>query len=358
MTIDGVQLGIIEGFYGRPWEHDARLHVVTRLAAAGYSFYHYAPKADPYLRARWDEPFPDREAEELRRLSASCRAIGVRFGVGLSPFQIFHRFDSAARAALAAKISDLDAVGIDDLAVLFDDMRGDLPDLARVQADITHWIAGRTKARRVIMCPTYYSDDVVLDRVFGRRPEGFLADLGGALDPAIHVYWTGPEVCSREISPGHLEGVADRLRRKPFLWDNYPVNDGPRMSRHLHLRAFTGRPWTIARRVEAHAVNPALQPMLSLVPALTLAAAYRDGDRHCYHAAFREAAVEILGPEFARSLEGDVLFLDDSGRDRLDEATRSRLRARYEAIDHPAAREITAFLDGAYETSSLDVETQ
>ncbi len=334
------------------------MRVASTLAGAGYSFYHYAPKADPYLRKRWDQPFPELAAEELKRFAGSCRALGMRFGVGLSPFEVFNRFDAAARAALAAKLADLDAIGIDDLAVLFDDMRSDRPDLARVQAEIVHWIAARSAATRVIMCPTYYCDDIILDRVFGPRPQGFLSDLGRTLDPSVCIYWTGPEVCSREISPGHLAQVADRLQRKPFLWDNYPVNDGPRMAEHLHLRAFTGRGHAIARRITAHAVNPALQPTLSLIPALTLAAAYREKGRYCYHAAFRSAARTVLGADFAQVLEGDILSLDDAGRDRLDDARRARLRARYEAIDHPAAREITAFLDGAYATSSFEVETQ
>ncbi len=351
-------LGIIEGFYGRPWSFEARQHVTSTLSGAGYGFYHYAPKADPYLRKRWDQPFPEPEAEALTRFAVSCRALGMRFGVGLSPFEVFNRFNAAAKAALAAKLADLDAIGIDDLAILFDDMRSERPDLAHVQAEIVHWIAGRTTATRLIMCPTYYSDDIILDRVFGPRPPGFLSDLGRALDPAVCIYWTGPEVCSREISPGHLAQVADRLRRKPILWDNYPVNDGPRMAEHLHLRAFTGRGHAIARSITAHAVNPALQPTLSLIPALTLAAAYREKDRYCYHEAFRSAARTVLGADFAKTLEGDILSLDDAGRDRLDDARRARLRARYEAIDHPAAREIMAFLDGAYAMSALEVETQ
>lgn len=353
-----VELGVIEGFYGKPWSFEARLRVMTRLSRAGYRFYHYAPKADPYLRKRWDQPFSQGSAADLARFATACRAQGVRFGVGLSPFEIFNRFDATAKAALEAKLADLDAVGLDDLAILFDDMRSDIADLARVQADIVHWVAARTKATRVIMCPTYYSDDVILDKVFGARPKGFLSDLGRALDPAIHVYWTGPEVCSREISPGHIAAIADRLQRKPFLWDNYPVNDGPRMAKHLHLRGVTGRPSANARRIVAHAVNPALQPTLSMIPMLTLAASYRQKTRYCYHAAFRDAGADVLGADLVGLVEADILSLQDAGRDRMDQDRRARLMARYETFDHPGAREIVNFLAGAYETSALEVETQ
>ena len=280
-------------------------------------------------------------------LSAHCRSLGVRFGVGLSPFELYRDFGDAAKADLARKLAWLDAIGVDDLGVLFDDMRGDLPDLARSQADILHWIAERTAASRVIVCPTYYTDDPVLDRFFGQRPADYLETLGAALDPAIGVFWTGEEVCSAEYSPGHLARVAGQLRRKPVLWDNYPVNDGPRMSNFLHLRAMTGRPATIGAHLSGHAVNPALQPTLSRIPALTLAASYRDGEAYQYGQAFRAAADIVLGPDLAAHVQGHLGLLQDTGLSRMGDAV-ERLRARYAAFDHPGAREIVAFLNGRY----------
>ena len=114
----------------------------------------------------------------------------------------------------------LDEIGIDDLAILFDDTRGDVPDLAAREAEIVHAALDVTRASRVVMCPTYYSDDRMLDVVFGQRPAGYLDDLGRRLDPSVGVYWTGEEICTREFSAGHLTRVAESLRRKPTLWDN------------------------------------------------------------------------------------------------------------------------------------------
>ncbi|HEY0107410.1 MAG TPA: beta-N-acetylglucosaminidase domain-containing protein [Rhizomicrobium sp.] len=346
-----VPLGLIEGYYGTPWSWTARERVVATLKPHGYGFYIYAPKADAFLRQRWREDHPPQAAAALRALARHCRALGVRFGVGLSPFELYRDFDAAAQADLARKLAAFDDWGIDDLAILFDDMRGDLPDLARTQADILHWIQARTGATRLIVCPSYYTDDPVLDRFFGRRPQNYLEDLGRLLDPAIAVFWTGEEVCAREISPGHLARVTAQLRRKPLLWDNYPVNDGQRMSRFLHLRAFTGRPASLAPHLAGHAINPALQPMLSCIPALTLAGSYRDGEAYEYGRAFARAARELLGEGLAEALRGDLLFLNDVGLDRLAANTVDRLRARYGAFDHDAAREVLAWLDGAYRYS-------
>ena len=349
-----VELGLIEGYYGKPWTWAERADQAAFLAPHGYGFYMYAPKADPFLRRRWAEDHPAREAEALATFAAHCRKLGVRFGVGLSPFEIYRNFDGKAQDALAHKLAALDALGIQDLGILFDDMRGDLPDLAATQVRIVHWIAERTAATRVIVCPTYYSDAPELDRFFGRRPADYLEEFGAALDPAIEVFWTGEEVCSPEFSPGHLARVTDQLRRKPFLWDNYPVNDGPRMCTSLHVRAFTGRPAAIAPHIAAHAINPALQPVLTRIPALTLAESYRLGPDYQYGQAFLHAATEVAGPDLARRLHGHVGVLQDSGLDRLTDAL-PRLRDIYAAFDHPAAREVVAWLDGAYAVTAMEM---
>jgi hypothetical protein len=350
------QLGVVEGYFGEPWSHADRKHLIAALAPIGYRFFHYAPKADAFLRRRWREPHPDAATAALADLAAHCRALGVRFGVGLSPYELYLDFSGTAKAAFLAKVRALDALGLDDLAILFDDMRGDVSGLAQGEAEIVHAAAAETRATRVVMCPTFYSDDRMLDVVFGERSHHFLADLGRALDPRVGVYWTGEEICAREFSPGHLSRVAEALGRKPILWDNYPVNDGPRMSRFLHVRGFTGRPASIGEHVTAHAVNPALQPYLTLIPATTLAASYREGSDYCYMRAFRDAARALAGPELAQSLEADLLALQDMGIERLGTEA-ARLRERYAKLDHPMAREVVRWLDGAYTVDRWEPET-
>eukprot|EP00903_Cladosiphon_okamuranus_P004794 g4792.t1 len=288
-------------------------------------------------------------ASELAEFSRFCRHEGVRFGIGLSPFEIFNRFDDEARAALADKLALLERIGIDELAILFDDMRSDTPDLAGTQADIVHWVRERTAIKFLSVCPSYYSDDPVLDRVFGVRPADYLETLGRKLDHSVNIFWTGEEVCSREISPGHLKRIGDLLGRKPVLWDNYPVNDGDRMSQHLHLRAFTGRSAANAAHLAAHGINPALQPTLTAVPAITLAESYRLGPSYQYGQAFRHAAREVLGRELAAQLQADLLVLQDAGLGRITDEKRQSLQHTYDAFDHPAANEVLRWLAGEYQ---------
>ena len=352
-----VELGLIEGFFGRPWSWADRRDAVHFLRPHGYASYLYAPKADPWLRRRWQEPHPEAELAELAAFRDACRASGVRFGIGLSPFELHLHPERGWQERLAAKLAVLAPLKPDDLAILFDDMRGDVPDLAERQAAIVHYAAERGLADRIYCCPSYYSDDPILDVAFGERPAYYLEQIGRRLDPAIRIFWTGEEVCSREFRPGHLARVAEQLRRKPTLWDNYPVNDGSRMSQHLHLRAFTGRPASIAGQIAGHYVNPASQPLLSRIPALTLAESYARGDAYEYRAAFARAAGAVLGDALAERVGRDLLTLQDRGLDRLGER-RAMLRTRYAAFDHPAAREILAWLDGQWNVTDDLVQTQ
>jgi hypothetical protein len=351
-------LGTVEGFFGPVWTWAEREAVMRRLAGEGYGFYLYAPKADVFLRRRWHQLHPAAEMTALAAFAGQCREAGVRFGVGLSPYEVHFGFSGDARAVMAEKLAGLDAAGLDILAILFDDMKGDLESLARRQAEIVDFAAARTKAKQIIVCPSYYSDDPVLDRVFGPRPDDYLRDLGRALDPAIAVMWTGEEVCSREYSLAHLDRVAEEIGRKPFLWDNYPVNDGPRMGKHLHLRAFTGRPAAMAGHIAGHAVNPASQPTLSMIPMLTLSWSYARGAAYAYGAAFREAADAIVGEELGALLERHLLLLDDAGLGGLSDEQHTNLRARYAAIDHPAAAEVVRWLDGGYAMTGEELQTQ
>jgi hyaluronoglucosaminidase len=352
------ELGIIEGYFGRAWTWAERAAVVDCLAPAGYRFFHYAPKLDAKLRRQWRLPYSEPESATIASFADHCRSHGVRFGVGLTPYGAHLGFDIDAKAYMRSKLGQLDSCGVADLAILFDDMRGDIPDLAERQSDVAAFIIDNSKASRFFLCPTYYSNDSKLDLAFGPRPAGYLETLGRLLDSRVAIYWTGEEVCAPEIGPAHLRDVAAMLGRKVALWDNYPVNDGPRMSQYLHLRAFTGRPPTIAAEITHHAINPASQAMLGCIPALTLPMLYAQGSEYRYGTAFLSAATHVCGRELALMLQSDLLMLQSSGLDRLTDATKRELRRRYSLVDQTVARELVDWLDSGYAITGEMLRTQ
>ncbi len=176
------RLGLIEGFFGKGWSWEARARYAQWLPRHGYGFYLYAPKEDGYLRKHWAEPWPREQLDHLRQLAQQCRDNGLAFGVGLSPMGAHHDY-AHKRPALLEKVRLIEeALKPDILAVLFDDMKGDTPDLAHWQLTIAHDIAAHTGASRLIFCPSYYSTDPVLEKVFGAMPPHYLTDLGQGLD--------------------------------------------------------------------------------------------------------------------------------------------------------------------------------
>ena len=60
------ELGLIEGFFGRPWSWAERRDAVRFLRPHGYRFYLYAPKADAMLRRLWQQPWPNGQVRAIR----------------------------------------------------------------------------------------------------------------------------------------------------------------------------------------------------------------------------------------------------------------------------------------------------
>lgn len=347
---DKKHLGIIEGYFGTPWTWRARKKIVSALSDSGYGFFIYAPKADQHLRKKWMAPYPRRKTEQMRNFVDHCKKQGVQPGIGLSPYEAYLDFNDDKKRALKARIDLFNEMGIERLAILFDDMKGDLPDLAARQAEIMDFVRQHSNAPHLMICPSYYSDDPILDKVFGQRPDNYLEDLGRMLDPAIDIFWTGEKVCSASYSPAHLKNTAQKLGRKPFIWDNYPVNDGPKMSNFLHIRAFNNSASALQKNTTGHAVNPALQPVLTMIPALTLADFYNEGDKGSAGAAFEKAVRNVTrNPDLAELILRDTALFQDTGVSNLSPAKKSKLRAEYTKFDHPAAREIVKWLDGKYQ---------
>ena len=335
-------VGAIEGFYGRPWSPAERRRLVSDLADLGLDAYLYAPKADAHLRRRWSEPWPPAEAAALEALARHCETTGVAFGPGLSPFHLYADYGPAARRSLQARIRQLDDLGAAFLAVLFDDMPGDTPDLAARQAEIVADVRAWSGAGRLLVCPTYYSDDPVLDRVFGERPCAYRESLGAALPEDVDIFWTGRTVCATAIGEADLADAAGAFGRPVTLWDNWPVNDGAKRSLHLYLTPPPARAGALGSACAGHLCNAMNQPALSL-PALAGLAAL--------HGRIPSAAdwlADRLGPPVAAALAEDAALLEHTRRDELAPGEVARLRERYGALPGAAPRELLAWLDGAW----------
>ena len=343
-----LKCGVIEGFFGTPWGWPQRQDCVEFLRQPGFEFYIYAPKSDPYLRRRRREPIPAEIEDWLSRLSRHCGENGVSFGVGLSPFEIYREYGSDAKRDLRNKVRQIDRIGTDVLCILFDDMRGDIDGLAELQAQIISDIASWTRTPELIFCPTYYSFDPVLERVFGPQPKNYLLDISRMVDPGIGFFWTGERICSDSYSAQHLIDVESIIGRKPVIWDNNITNDSRLRSKFLFMTPDAGS-WSLPQGLAAGlAINPMNQPYLSFLALCGYAKLLGlEGKRQGVCGGPARDCFEACGPELRTRLREDLRMFQVSGWDGMGEGARLAMIERYSSFaPNPYALDIVAWLRG------------
>lgn len=336
-----VGIGVIEGFFGPEWSWKSRHQFCESLQSYGGEFYIYAPKRDPYLRRQWEQDHPTEVWNELKSLSFICHRANVAFGVGLSPFEIYARWDEKTKGLLREKIQKLEELDITYLGLFFDDMNGS-PDLAERQLEIVHDVR-RTTDRTLLFCPTYYSDDPLLDRIFGQRSPDYLRQIG-ALPADIQIFWTGSKVIPTSISAEELKAVAGVLQRKPMIWDNYFSNDGPNQCRFLKLKPLEGRNQDALKSSAGWAFNLMNQPSLSEAVFASSVDVLQNGilpSQSLYDATHR-----LAGAAFVSSLKAFGAAFVTQGLDTIDEDRKAHILSTLN--ENRFSRDIADWLDGKY----------
>jgi hypothetical protein len=331
--------GVIEGFYGREWSWASRHDYADFLASLGLNAYIYCPKGDAFLRKRWREAWPVATADALAALAGHFRAEGIGWGVGLSPFALYEDYSAIARASLRERVRHIDELGGSILAILFDDMPGDLPELAARQCEIMADVRSWSSAEHLLVCPTYYSLDPVLEQHFGARPDAYWSELGAGLSAKVDVFWTGNRVCSESIAAADLAQITRELGRPPVLWDNYPVNDGAMASKFLHLSPLSRRAPDLPGAVRGHFCNPMNQAELSKYPLSGLATLYGGGEK---------TLVDYYPDELVTLLQRDQDLFERAGLDNIGPDQSGSLAREYAQLEHPAAAEVAGWLRGEY----------
>jgi hypothetical protein len=333
----GFLTGIVEGFYGQQWSWSDRHYCARWLADRGHNTYLYCPKGDLHLRRQWQRDWPRGQRAALEKLAGDCAGLGLQFGVGLSPFALYQQYAPPQRRTLQRRVAELAPLG-GLLAILFDDMPGECENLAlrqaEIVADVASWYDGE-----LLVCPTYYSFDAQLETYFGAMPEDYWQELGQALPPEVRVFWTGNEVCSRQISVADIRRIADQLGRPPLLWDNYPVNDGSRACNYLHLRPLSDRDPGLSAVLTGHLCNPMNQARLSLHALSGLATLYGGAPR-TLAADYDEGLCQLLNRDGER--------FQSAGLAALDPSARRELAKEYAACADPAAQEVVRWLNDEY----------
>lgn len=338
-------IGIIEGFYGPVWPTPMRHEWAKLLKELHADFYIYAPKKDPSFRKKWQEQIPPDEFQELLNLKTLFNKSGVKFGVGLSPFELYKDFSEENKAHLSNKLAQIDQLGVDILGLFFDDMKS-TPDLAQVQIEIVHFIKDKTKAK-ILFCPTFYTTDPLLERLFGEKPQNYLEDLGAGLHPDIEILWTGPKVISPDIPAEHLKEITALLKRKPFLWDNFFANDGPKQCHFLKVKPLEGRNYKALLETSGWGFNLMNQPLLSMLVFKASLKVLKENEdpKLALFSTLKALQPNILANLLATYGQDFTLY----GREDLETSVEREIRTTLQSLNDPLSNEIKDWLNGAYE---------
>lgn len=214
--------GVVEGFYGRPWSHEARLSQLDFYGKNKMNVYIYGPKDDPYHRTpHWRKPYPEKEAKQLHELVERAKQNEVIFYWAIHP-GVDIRWNEEDRDLLLKKFESMYDLGVRGFAVFFDDISGE-GTKADKQAELLNYIDERFIQAKgdvapLIMCPTEYN------KSWTNLKGGYLTTLGEKLNPDIQVMWTGDRVVANIDKPT-MEFINPLIRRKAYIWWNYPVSD-------------------------------------------------------------------------------------------------------------------------------------
>ncbi|MFI9352193.1 beta-N-acetylglucosaminidase domain-containing protein [Streptomyces lydicus] len=336
--------GVIEGFYGTPWSHRARLDQLDFYGAHKMNLYVYSPKDDAYLRAKWRDPYPADRLAQIEELVDRARERHVEFTYALSPGLSVCYSSDADLTALTAKFRTLWDIGVRTFAVPLDDISytdwNCAADKERfgtgggaagaAQAHLLNrvnreFIATHPGAQPLQMVPTEYYDV---------KPSPYKKALATQLDKDVLVEWTGVGVIAPTMTVAQARQAREVFGHPILTWDNYPVNDY--VTNRLLLGPFNGREKGLPAQLAGITANPMIQPAASK-PALHTVADYAWNDTAYDARASWGAAIEELAGGDARTAEALRSFADTGYSSALNPKQAPELAAAIEEFGKDGA---------------------
>lgn len=321
--------GVIEGFYGTPWSHQARLDVLEFAGRQKMNTYIYSPKDDPLLRDKWRALYSAQELTDLQELIDTATANHIRFTYALSPgIDVCYSRDSDLDDAVT-KLESLYSLGVRSFVIPLDDIATKVQcaedikefgsgqaNLAKAQASFLNELnqrfsTGKDGLQPLETVPTFYT---------GSGSSPYKKELGRALDPAIVVQWTGEDVVSHRITVDSAETArrsygTQGTPRDLVIWDNYPVNDFSQD--HLFLAPLIGRDADLYRAVRGIVTNPMIEPYLSLPAIFNYADFSWNGPSYNPQLSMDEALLRLAGPD--KDVQAAVQAFADLNQDWQDD---------------------------------------
>lgn len=331
--------GVVEGFYGTPWSHQARLSQIAFYARHKMNVYIYGPKDDPWHRDKWREPYPEAEAKRISELATYARSQGVNFYWAIHP-GVDIKWTEQDRDYLVAKLEKMYDLGVRSFAVFFDDIWGE-GTRADKQAELLNYVDNNFIQKKhdvapLIMCPTEYN------RAWANDEKGYLRTLGTQMNKGIEIMWTGNSVVHC-IDRESQEWINQRINRKSYIWWNFPVSDFVRD--HILLGPAYGNDLDIAETMSGFVSNPMEHAEASKISLYGIADYTWNMPAYDYQADWERGLREVL-PSNYEALRTFALYNKDLGPNghgfRREEGDELKAIAQQALAGQSTAREALA----------------
>ena len=289
--------GVVEGFYGQPWSDEQRLRMFAFFRDCRFNLYIYAPKEDEFHRKKWRLKYPGDKMASMSKLITAAQENQLDFCFAVSPGNSIKYSSKEDCDKLVLKYLDFQKLGVHWFGLFLDDIpkrikystdRKRFNSLAEAQAYLANnlytTLLQYDKRVKFLFCPTEYR---------GITPSEYVKILGEKLQPDIMVMWTGRKVCSPSIMSQDAQAFGKAIRRKPFIWDNYPVNDYKRQ--RLFLGAVRARSNDLHNYVSGFVANPMNESEASKIPLLTIADYLWDASNYNPESSWESALKKVAG---------------------------------------------------------------
>lgn len=237
--------GVIEGYYGVPYNADVTKDLFRFMARYKMNSYMYGAKSDPYHSQKWAEAYPDSitaKQKEIGYLSADMMAdiinvshkCKVNFIWAIHPGEAFTKLDDdSVIGRVMSKFNIMYDLGVrqfglfvDDIGVPIDELslKINAERLSKLQGEVENkwnknYVTPADTVKPINFVPQLYAYSWVKPEV---RANYFKAL--GKTHPSVIIYITGANVWS--VPNSHdLEVVSSELGRGLAWWWNYPCND-------------------------------------------------------------------------------------------------------------------------------------
>lgn len=322
--------GYIEGFYGNPWSFEQRKSVMSLMAKNRMNTVYHAPKDDLYHREKWREEYPGDELAKLKELVDLSKEYYMSFYWCIAPGLSMKYSDEKEFDTLINKTKQLYSIGVRCFGLLLDDIDEELafPEDKAVY--------GETVNAHIELINRYYSDLKEIDPSIrlavcptlyhGTGNEYYISKLGRNIPPNVSVFWTGKDICSRELTSLEAIKFNEHTYHKPLYWDNYPVNDCS-MFNEMHISPIINRDADLYKYSEGIISNCMEYAECSKIPLITFADYLWDSVNYDPQKSWESAIRQVVGKEEA---ENFVIFADHLYTSCLKDANSRRM---YEAFD-------------------------